>query len=104
MPGNLLWVDWTTEDWANATFCPTCGLPMLLIEPDPGEDVGQMLCPYCEWKHDEDVLLKAALKKLYNAIARLAEEDTIDDNHAELILSAGAAFVQIKSLLKIKEY
>ena len=49
---NTAWKEFTPEDWANAVFCDVCGLPLLEIEPEEGEIVGEMMCVYCTWQDD----------------------------------------------------
>lgn len=61
MSKESLWKDWTAEDWANATYCKVCGLPMFMIEPDEidngsGYGVGRMECAYCDWMADEAII------------------------------------------------
>jgi hypothetical protein len=50
------WSKWTQEDWSNAEFCENCGLPLICVEPEEGETVGQMMCVYCTWMEDESII------------------------------------------------
>lgn len=67
-----LWKDWTAEDWANAVYCETCGLPLIMLEPNE-EGIGLMVCPYCEWVEDDHKLLSAQIAELKKKFTRCKE-------------------------------
>ena len=46
------WKDFTAEDWTNAAFCETCGLPLLSLDPNEN-GIGEQICIYCTWKEDD---------------------------------------------------
>jgi hypothetical protein len=58
---NQLWKDWTEEDWTNAVYCPTCGLPMFEVPFGEQQHSDQELkieggtyqCVYCTWREDD---------------------------------------------------
>ena len=58
---NQLWKDWTEEDWTNAVYCPTCGLPMFEVpfeeqqhsEQELKIEGGTYQCVYCTWREDD---------------------------------------------------
>lgn len=51
------WQEWTEEDWSNAEFCEDCGLPLLCMEPEKGENTGKMQCVYCTWVEDTKFII-----------------------------------------------
>lgn len=67
------WSKWTAEDWSNAEFCDTCGLPLLRIEPEEGEVVGKMMCVYCTWHDDELMILMDRLYKVSALVKELQD-------------------------------
>lgn len=65
-----LWQDWTAEDWSNAVFCPDCGLPMIMLEPEDGEDVGEEICVYCTWEEDTKTIMR---EKVWRALENMPD-------------------------------
>lgn len=67
------YIDWTLEDWLNAVYCETCGLPLLEVEDSEG--VGHYECPFCTWEEDTLVEHNAKISELERTIQALREEN-----------------------------
>lgn len=65
----LIWKDWNEEDWINASYCDTCGLPLIMLEPEEGEDCGEMACVYCTWEEDQTSIFEGKIADLQSTIA-----------------------------------
>lgn len=66
-----LWKDWDAEDWANAVYCQTCGLPMFEVPEQDRECNETHQCVYCAWVKDQEKLFKLRLTTLYKDIDRI---------------------------------
>jgi hypothetical protein len=79
---NQLWKDWTEEDWTNAIYCSTCGLPMFEVPFEEQEHSEQELkieggtyqCVYCTWREDEKHVKKPTKKKIIYVAGRYRDE------------------------------
>jgi hypothetical protein len=70
----LIWKDWNEEDWINASYCDTCGLPLIMLEPEEGETCGEMACVYCTWEEDQTSIFEGKLAELQSAINEQSSE------------------------------
>jgi hypothetical protein len=53
-----IWKDWTLEDWLNAEYCEDCGLPLIAVEAEKGDNFGVMICVYCTWVEDDKIIAR----------------------------------------------
>ncbi len=65
-----LWKDFTTEDWLNASYCESCGLPLMQSEPDEN-GVSETFCVYCTWIEDDKVIGNKRTRELESELASL---------------------------------
>ena len=79
MSNKVLWQDWDEEDWANAAYCPDCGLPMILVDGDGKRELGKMQCVYCTWEQDQTIIFDQKLAQLRAELAQL--KDKADQQH-----------------------
>lgn len=80
-----IWKDWTREDWDNAIFCDTCGLPLLQLEPEEGKEFGEYLCVACEWEADLHVLQNELKIKLVEVEDKRQQVEVLMEKASSLL-------------------
>jgi hypothetical protein len=96
------WKGWTKDQWDNAVYCETCGLPMLEVSDDEKGTHGHYECPYCTWMEDHQMIENDIRTRAERAEALLKERQWISIKYelpkhgAKIfVINSGSEYVEI---------